>query len=70
MAKSSISTLKIASIVFIILGAGLIIWGYQESGSIGSQLTSAVKGTDDDVMMLYIGGAISLAVGVFLFIKK
>ena len=70
MAKVSKSTLKMAGIVLLILGAGLVIWGFKESGSFGSQLASAVSGSDDDVMMLYIGGAISLAVGAFLYFKK
>jgi len=70
MAKVSNSTLKLVGIVLLVLGAGLLIWGFKESGSFGSQLTSVVSGSDDDVMMLYIGGAISIAVGAFLYIKK
>jgi len=70
MAKVSNSTLKLVSIVLLVLGAGLVIWGFKESGSFSSQLTSAVSGSDDDVMMLYIGGAISIAMGAFLYFKK
>lgn len=70
MAKSAMSNFKMAGIVLLILGVGLIIWGFQEAGSFGSQLTQAVSGSDDDVMMLYIGGAICIAVGAFLFKKK
>ena len=70
MAKVTNSTLKLVGIVLLILGAGLVIWGFKESGSFGSQLVSAVSGSDDDVMILYIGGAISIAVGAFLYFKK
>ena len=45
--------------------------GYRLSGSFGSQITQAITGSDTDkVMPLYIAGAVSLVVGIFLFIKK
>jgi cytosine/uracil/thiamine/allantoin permease len=62
---------RIIGIALVILGVGLAIWGYQQSGSVGSQVTQAVTGSDtDQVMMFYIGGAISFFVGLFLFGKK
>ena len=71
MAKASKSNMKIVSIVLIILGLGLAFWGYQMSDSVGSQLTRAISGSDTDkVMMCYIGGGISFAVGLFLLLKK
>jgi hypothetical protein len=64
-------SMKIISIILMIVGIGLAFWGYQTSGGLGSQLTQAVTGSHTDkVMMLYIGGAASFAVGLFLFIKK
>ena len=46
-------------------------WGYQLSGSVGSQITKAVTGSDTDkVMTFYISGAVSFVVGIYLFIKK
>ena len=63
--------MKIIGIVLAVAGIGLAIWGYQLSGSVGSQITQAVTGSDTDkVMTLYIAGAVSLVVGLFLFIKK
>jgi hypothetical protein len=63
--------MKIIGIVLAVSGIGLAIWGYQLSGSVGSQITQAVTGSDTDkVMTLYIAGAVSLVVGIFLFIKK
>ena len=64
--------MKIIGIVLAVAGIGLAIWGgYQLSGSVGSQITQAVTGSDTDKgMTLYIAGAVSLVVGIFLFIKK
>ncbi|MET3999809.1 DUF3185 family protein [Marinobacterium sp. MBR-109] len=63
--------MKIIGIVLLVLGVGLAIWGYQLSGSVESQVTQAVTGSDTDkVMTLYIMGAVSFFVGIFLFIKK
>jgi len=71
MAKASLSTIKIAGIILLVLGAGLAIWGFQQSGSVGSQVTRAISGSDsDEVMLLYISGAVCFVVGLYLFIKK
>jgi len=54
-------------LALIVLGIGLAIWGYQLSGSVGSELTQAITGSDTDkVMTLYISGAVSFVVGVYL----
>ena len=43
----------------------------QLSGSVESQITQAVTGSDTDrVMTYYIIGAASFVVGIFLFAKK
>ena len=71
MAMGSGSTMKIVGIVLVVLGIGLAIWGYQLSGSVGSQVTRAVTGSDTDkVMTFYIAGAVSFIVGIYLFVKK
>lgn len=71
MAVSSRSTMKIIGIVLMVMGCGLALWGYQLSGSVGSQLTQVVTGSDTDkVMIFYIAGAVSFAVGIFLFVKN
>ena len=63
-------TMKIIGIVLLVLGVGLAIWRYQLSGSVGSQLTQVVTGSDTDkVMALYITGAVSFFVGTHLFKK-
>ena len=71
MANSSKSTTKILGIALMVIGLGLAFWGHQLSGSIGSQITQAVTGSDTDkVMTFYIGGAVSFVVGIYLFIKN
>jgi hypothetical protein len=65
------SQMKIIGIVLVVLGVGLGFWGYKESGGFGSQVSRAVTGSDTNrVMTLYIGGAVSLVVGLYLFMKK
>lgn len=62
---------KITGVALIALGVGLAFWGYDLSGGLGSKVTQALTGSPTDkVMMFYIGGAASFAVGLFLFIKK
>jgi hypothetical protein len=71
MGNRSNSTMKIISIALLVLGIGLTIWGYQLSESVGSRVTRFVTGTDTNkVMTLYISGAVSCVVGIYLFIKK
>ena len=69
MGKGLGTTMKIVGLVLIVIG--IAVWGYQLSGSIGSQVTQAVTGADTDkVMTYYILGAISFVVGIFLFRKN
>ena len=67
IAKAKASNKKLAGIALIVLGIGLLIWGFQMSGSFGNQLSQSFTGSATDAVMLrYIGGAVSLAVGIFL----
>ena len=71
MAKNSNSAIRIISVVLLITGIGLSVWGYQVSGSFGSQLNNAFNGSPSDkVMMLYIGGAVSFVIGLYLLVRK
>ena len=70
MAKAGIPK-RLIGIIFLILGAGLVAWGYQESGGLDSKLEAAITGSQsDNVMMMYIGGSICLAIGVFFTLRK
>lgn len=65
------SQTKIIGIVLLVTSIGLAIWGYQMSGSFGSQLNQAINGSyTDKVMIVYIAGAASFIVGLFLLVKK
>jgi len=71
MARRSVSTMNILGLVLMVVGVGFAIWGYQLSGSVGSQITQAVTGAHTDrVMTYYIMGAASLVVGIYLSVKK
>jgi hypothetical protein len=71
MAKKSKSNKKVISIVLMVVGIGLAIWGYQMSGSFGSQISSTFSGSaPDKVMLLLIGGIASFVVGLYLYMKK
>jgi drug/metabolite transporter (DMT)-like permease len=70
MAGSSLPVGKVLGIALIVLGAGLIFWGYQLSGSVAAQLTETVSGSmPDDVMVRYIGGAVCAVVGAVLALR-
>ena len=68
---SNLPMARILGIGLAVIGAGLLWWGYQLSDSIGSQLTEAVSGSmPDDVMIRYIAGAASLAIGFLLLLRR
>ena len=61
---------KLISIALMVIGIGMLIWGYQMSGSVGSQLSKTFTGSfTDNVMLMFIGGAVSLAVGLYMYRK-
>ena len=65
------SQTKIIGVALVVLGLGLGLWGYKESGGFGSQVSRAVTGSDTNrVMTFYIGGAVSLVVGLYLLMNK
>ena len=71
MARKKKKQLKTVGSVLLIIGVGLLIWGFQISGSMGSQLTKAISGSPTDrVMMMYIVGVTAVATGFFLLSKK
>lgn len=71
MAKKSASNASLIGIALMVIGAGLGYWGYEMSQAVGSQLSQAFTGSaGDEVMYRYIGGAVSFALGAYLFFKK
>jgi hypothetical protein len=62
---------KLLGIILVVLGAGLVIGGYDMTGSTANELTRALTGSStDEVMYRYIGGAVCLAAGLFLLVKR
>jgi uncharacterized membrane protein YidH (DUF202 family) len=62
---------KVIGLILIIVGIGLLYWGYNESQSISSQVSEAFSGSPQDkVMYKYIGGAVALVVGIYLAVRK
>ena len=69
MAKAKLDN-KMIGMVLMVVGIGLAFWGYQMSGSIGSQLNQAFSGSaSDGVLIRYIAGGISFAIGAYFFRK-
>lgn len=69
MAKS-VFPKKTLGIALIVVGAGLVLWGAQKSEGLESKLSSAITGSyTDNVMVLFIGGAVCLALGAYLTFK-
>ena len=58
---------RIGGIVLIVVGLGIAYTGYDMSTSAGNQLGAALKGSPtDSVMIRYLLGGASAAVGAFL----
>lgn len=63
--------IKTVGYILTVIGAILLFWGYQLSGTIDSQVTLAFTGTSSDkVVNTYIAGAISFFIGLFIIVRK
>lgn len=71
MPGSSSTSCKIIGLLLLVVGLGLVWWGYQLSGALTSQLSQNLTGAmPDAVMYRYIGGAASAVVGLFLLARR
>lgn len=62
---------KLLAIILLVVGAALVIWGFQMSGSPANEVARSLTGSSTDaVVYRYIGGAVCLAAGLFLFLRK
>jgi hypothetical protein len=62
---------KLIGIIALVAAAGLGYWGYEKSGGLESQVSSALTGSQsDNVMLLYIGAAVCVVVGIFFMLRK
>jgi hypothetical protein len=63
--------LKLLAIILIVLGAALIIWGMNLSDSPANEVSRALTGSSmDRVVYRYVAGVVSVAAGLFLFLRK
>ena len=62
---------QMIGIVLLMVGVGLLIWGYNISQSVSGQISQAFSGSPGDkAMIIYIVGGICAAIGLFSLIKK
>jgi hypothetical protein len=58
---------RIGGIVLIVVGVGIAYTGFEMSGSVGSQIGAAFKGSPtDSVMLRYVAGAACVVAGAFV----
>ncbi|MDH5408379.1 MAG: DUF3185 family protein [Gammaproteobacteria bacterium] len=61
----------VISLALIIAGVYLIIWGYNESRSLGSHVTRFFSGNaTQETMIYYISGTVCLILGVLGLTRK
>lgn len=71
MARGSKNTTRSVGAVLSVIGAGLVVWGYRESQSLGDQLSSAITGDpSNDVLLFYVIGGASLVAGLVLLFRN
>jgi hypothetical protein len=59
--------MKAIGIVLIVVGVGLLIYGFNASESLASEISEFFNGTPtDETVWLLIGGAVALIVGLFM----
>jgi len=62
---------KQLSIILLVVGLALIVWGYNVSGGFESQLSSAFSGRpSNEALIFYVAGGILAMIGVVGLVKK
>ncbi len=71
MAKKGKIDQKQIAIILLIIGIGLLVWGFQLYGGFGEKLSRSVGGaSSNQTMLILIGGAACTALGAFRLFKK
>ncbi len=69
--SGSKTVMRVIGLVLIVVGIALIYWGYQDSSAMSAKVVKTLSGSEpDNIMYKYIGGAVSLVVGVYLTFRK
>lgn len=62
---------KIAGLILIVVGAGLLYFGLQATGSLAEEVHETFTGRFSDETMFYlIGGGVSLVVGIVMVTRR
>lgn len=62
---------KVIGAVLLAAGTGLLVWGYQLYGGVGNKLSRALGGgTSNEAMLALAGGALCVAVGMVVLLRK
>ena len=61
----------LSGIALLVVGGVLILWGYNESQSLGSHLTRLYSGNPtQQALYYYIGGAVCIVLGALNLIRR
>lgn len=62
---------KAIALALLVIGAGLLFWGYQESQVVTNKLARNLTNKwDTETMLLLISGAVCVALGGFGLLRK
>jgi len=62
---------KLLGIALLVIGAALLLFGFNATGSLGEELTESFTGRYTDETMYYlIGGAVAAVIGLVMLLKK
>jgi drug/metabolite transporter (DMT)-like permease len=62
---------KILGLALIVVGAVLIFFGFNQTGSPLGEMSEALTGSySDETMQFLIGGAVAVVIGLFLAYKR
>ncbi len=55
---------NLIAVIFLVLGTGMLVWGYRESDSIKGRIHQVVSSsTKNRITWMYVGGAVLLTAG-------
>lgn len=62
---------KVTGVILLVVGSLLILWGYNESESLGSHLTRLYSGNPtQNTLFYYLGGGVCLLLGAINLLRR